>query len=41
MTLNGALYPRIVVHKPYVARGTGERVFILGVRIVSGLKSGV
>ena len=37
MTMNEALYPRIVVHKPYVARGTGER----GVRIVSRLKSGV
>ena len=25
MTMNGALYPRNLVHKPYVARGTGER----------------
>ena len=28
MTLNGALYPRNVVHKLYVARTTGERGLI-------------
>ena len=43
ITMNGALYPRSVVHELCVARGQEEvmkRVLLDG-RIVSGMKSGM